>query len=211
MVFQAMLLCLALVSSSPIAGGTVFTPEQTTLLQEFVETLMQCRGITGLTLAVVRGNETWTKGFGVADKESGRNVSSSTLFGIGSVTKAFTSAILSLFINETGRLVFCTYLLLLLPALPELLLLFLFFFFLFPLLLFFIFFLLFFFLLLLLFLRVFLFLLFSLACFRSLFPLPPFLLLLLLQNLCSRSFFTTTASSSSVCDVHMHHSEDWHF
>ena len=166
MVLQAMLLCLALVSSSPIAGGTVFTPEQTTLLQEFVETLMQCRGITGLTLAVVRGNETWTKGFGVADKESGRNVSSSTLFGIGSVTKAFTSAILSLFINETGRLVFCTYVLLLLPALPEILLLFLFFFFLFfllyLLLLFFIFLFFFFFsfFLLLLFLRVFLFLLF---------------------------------------------------
>ena len=123
MVLQATLLCLVLVSSSPIAGGTVFTPEQTTLLQEFVETLMQCRGITGLTLAVVRGNDTWTKGFGVADKESGRNVSSSTLFGIGSVTKAFTSAILSLFINETGRLVFCTYFFFLLPALPELLLL----------------------------------------------------------------------------------------
>lgn len=106
-----MLWCI-LISSPSIAQGSVFTPEQTTLVQDFVENLMQCRGITGLTLAVVKGNETWTRGFGVADRESGRKVNSATLFGIGSVTKAFTSAILSLFINETGRFVFCIYLLL---------------------------------------------------------------------------------------------------
>lgn len=106
MVLTTTLLCI-FIASTPITQGSVFTPEQMTHLQDFVENLMQCRGITGLTLAVVKGNEKWTRGFGVADRESGRKVSSSTLFGIGSVTKAFTSAILSLFIEETGRLVSC--------------------------------------------------------------------------------------------------------
>ena len=96
------LLCL-LLSGISVSQGAVFTPSQVTMLQDFTEHLMECRGIPGLTLAVVKDNETWTRGFGMADKESKRDVSSSTLFGIGSVTKSFTSAILSLFINETGR------------------------------------------------------------------------------------------------------------
>ncbi|XP_070197671.1 uncharacterized protein [Littorina saxatilis] len=101
-------MCLVLAAAVCVTHGSVFTPEQTTSLLEFVDNLMQCRGIVGLSMAVVRGNDTWTRGFGLADRETGRTVSSSTLFGIGSVTKAFTSAILSLFINETGKYAWTT-------------------------------------------------------------------------------------------------------
>nr|KAG5699667.1 hypothetical protein BaRGS_005115 [Batillaria attramentaria] len=72
-------------------------------LQEFVDVTMKCKELPGLTMAVVKGNETWAKGFGVADKETGRPVTTSTLFGIGSITKSFTTAILAMLLNDTGR------------------------------------------------------------------------------------------------------------
>ncbi|XP_025085225.1 uncharacterized protein LOC112558780 [Pomacea canaliculata] len=62
---------------------------------------MQCRKGVGLSLAVVKGNETWTRGFGMADKASGRPVTSSTLFYIASVTKAFTSTLLAMLIEDS--------------------------------------------------------------------------------------------------------------
>ncbi|XP_076446917.1 uncharacterized protein LOC143284148 [Babylonia areolata] len=96
-------LLLFLLCALPLAQGDVFTAKQTDDLVTFVESLRQCRGIVGLTVAVVKGNETWTRGFGAADLENGRNVTTSDLFGIGSLTKAFSTALISLFINETGR------------------------------------------------------------------------------------------------------------
>jgi CubicO group peptidase (beta-lactamase class C family) len=59
--------------------------------------------VVGATVAVVRSNLTWTRGFGFADREAGINVTTSTLFGIGSVSKAFASALLSLYINDTSK------------------------------------------------------------------------------------------------------------
>ncbi|PVD35054.1 hypothetical protein C0Q70_06335 [Pomacea canaliculata] len=99
------LLCLCSLTLWTTADGKVLTPQLTSKIEEFVENLMQCRKGVGLSLAVVKGNETWTRGFGMADKASGRLVNSSTLFGIGSVTKAFTSTILAMLIEESrGRL-----------------------------------------------------------------------------------------------------------
>ncbi|KAL8584482.1 hypothetical protein ACOMHN_016803 [Nucella lapillus] len=92
-----------LIATNSLTNGDVFTAQQTTDFVSLVDTLMQCRGIVGLTVAVAKGNETWTRGFGKADLERGRNVSTTDLFGIGSLTKAFTSALVSLYINETGR------------------------------------------------------------------------------------------------------------
>lgn len=94
--------CLAILIASAV-HGSVFNSDQIHSLETFVNSLIECRNIPGLTLAVVRGNETFTRGFGVVNMTSGRNVTSSSLFGIGSLTKAFTTSLLAMLLNETGR------------------------------------------------------------------------------------------------------------
>ena len=106
MFFPTSLLCviLLLLGGITLADGEILSAEQTTRLREFIETVRRCHDVPGLSIAVVRGNQTWTAGFGVADKASGgRAVGGSTLFGIGSLTKAFTASLLSIFINDTER------------------------------------------------------------------------------------------------------------
>ncbi|XP_046559560.1 uncharacterized protein LOC124268258 [Haliotis rubra] len=100
-----MMRCLqALLLMSAVSTGSagVFTDDQASKVEMFVEEVMRCRQIPGLTLAVVKGDETWTRGFGQADIEQGVNVTKDTLFGIGSVTKAFTSTLLAMMIDESN-------------------------------------------------------------------------------------------------------------
>ncbi|XP_076452708.1 uncharacterized protein LOC143288244 [Babylonia areolata] len=96
--------CLLLVlCGAPIATrGAIFTAEETGQIHEFIQTAMACSQIPGLSLAVVRGEERWTEGYGVEDVSSGRPVSSASLFGVGSLTKAFTVSLLALLLNETS-------------------------------------------------------------------------------------------------------------
>lgn len=54
---------------------------------------MEQAGIAGAAVAVVVGDRVvWTRGFGVANVETGAPVTPDTLFQIGSVTKSFTAA-----------------------------------------------------------------------------------------------------------------------
>ncbi|XP_067661420.1 uncharacterized protein [Haliotis asinina] len=103
-----MMYCMqALLIMSAVSAGSagVFTDDQASKVVMFVEEVMRCRQIPGLTVAVVKGDETWTRGFGQADIEHGVNVTEDTLFGIGSVTKAFTSTLLAMLIDDSnGRL-----------------------------------------------------------------------------------------------------------
>ncbi|XP_046558560.1 penicillin-binding protein 4-like [Haliotis rubra] len=94
----------ALLIMSAVSAGSagVFTDDEASKVEMFVEEVMRCRHIPGLTLAVVKGSETWTRGFGQADIEQGANVTKDTLFGIGSVTKAFTSTLLAMMIDESN-------------------------------------------------------------------------------------------------------------
>ena len=93
---------LLLLSWTPLTDGAVFTADQTTQIDNFITTLMDCNDIPGLSITVVKGNETWKRGYGMADKASGRQVTTSTLFGIGSVTKSFTASLLSTLFNDTN-------------------------------------------------------------------------------------------------------------
>ncbi|PVD35059.1 hypothetical protein C0Q70_06340 [Pomacea canaliculata] len=95
------LLCLCSLALRTAADVNVLTPELTSKIEAYVKEFMQCRGVVGLSLAVVKGNETWTRGFGMADKPSERPVNSSTLFIIASVTKAFTSTLLGMLMDES--------------------------------------------------------------------------------------------------------------
>lgn len=81
----------ALVGAQPRpAGDAGFASPERAIRAE-----MQKAGIPGAAVAVVVGERVvWTKGFGVANVETGAPVTPDTLFQIGSVTKSFTAAAL---------------------------------------------------------------------------------------------------------------------
>ncbi|KAL3878901.1 hypothetical protein ACJMK2_031227 [Sinanodonta woodiana] len=72
-------------------------------LDTYIKNTMKCNTVPGMTLAVVKGNETWVKGFGMADMDTDRLVNEETLFVIGSLTKAFTSALLAVLLSNNNK------------------------------------------------------------------------------------------------------------
>ncbi|KAL3878902.1 hypothetical protein ACJMK2_031228 [Sinanodonta woodiana] len=72
-------------------------------LEKYINNTMKCNTVPGMTLALVKGNETWMKGFGVSDLDTDRRVNEETLFVIGSLTKAFTSALLSVLLSNNKK------------------------------------------------------------------------------------------------------------
>ena len=79
-------------------GGSVFEER----LSEFVEGVMECFEIVGMTFSAVKNNETvLAKGFGLRDLENMRRVDEHTLFGVGSTTKAFTTTLLGMLKYES--------------------------------------------------------------------------------------------------------------
>jgi CubicO group peptidase (beta-lactamase class C family) len=81
----------------------VFTSELETNLNEYIDQVRSCRHIPGFTLSVVKANDTWAQGYGVADMTTGRTVDNQTLFGIGSLTKAFTSTLLAILLTDNDK------------------------------------------------------------------------------------------------------------
>ena len=84
-----------------VSDCMVFTPQQEADVIGFINHVMACRHIPGLTLSVVDRSQTWTKGFGIADIKSQRKVDEESLFGIGSLGKAFTATLLGLMLDKT--------------------------------------------------------------------------------------------------------------
>ncbi|KAL3878900.1 hypothetical protein ACJMK2_031226 [Sinanodonta woodiana] len=72
-------------------------------IEMFIKETMRCHHVPGLTLAVVSGNQSWIKGFGLADMDTMRPVNEHTLFSIGSVTKGFTATLLAVLTSETNN------------------------------------------------------------------------------------------------------------
>ena len=64
-------------------------------IDQLIEATMKCSAIPGLAISLVRGNWTFTKGYGVANKERNESVTGNTKFCIGSLTKAFTSTLVA--------------------------------------------------------------------------------------------------------------------
>ncbi|XP_067663680.1 uncharacterized protein [Haliotis asinina] len=93
---------LLFISALSVVSARIFTDEQVSKLETFVEGVMKCRQIPGQTVAVVVEDETWVRGFGLADIEQGVNVTKDTLFGIGSLTKAFTTTLLAMMMDESN-------------------------------------------------------------------------------------------------------------
>ena len=72
--------------------------------EEFVEEFVERRGLPGVSVGVAeKGREVYVRGFGLADREEKRAITPDTIYGIGSITKSFTSlAVMQL--AEAGRL-----------------------------------------------------------------------------------------------------------
>ncbi|KAH3854811.1 uncharacterized protein LOC127870813 [Dreissena polymorpha] len=85
-----------------IDGAALFTKEEEQRVEAFVHNVMDCRSIPGLTLSVVKGDETWTHGFGKADVALDVDVTENTLFGTGSLGKAFTMTLLGNLIRKSS-------------------------------------------------------------------------------------------------------------
>lgn len=99
---SVLLLLLALRPGSPVLSGqNDFSELERVALAELAET-----GTPGMALAIVRGDRVvFSKGFGVANIETGESVTSDTLFQIGSFTKTFTAtAVVSLAEERKVRL-----------------------------------------------------------------------------------------------------------
>ncbi|KAL5020968.1 hypothetical protein ScPMuIL_000123 [Solemya velum] len=84
-------------------SGEVLSPELKDEVNMFVNDVLACRKISGLTLAVVKSEETWIKGYGKADMALDRAVDADTQFLIGSLTKAFTALAIGMLLKESTK------------------------------------------------------------------------------------------------------------
>lgn len=77
---------------------------QVRLLEAWIETQLEYRGLPGLSLGIVHDQElVWARGFGLADREKGTPSAPDTVYRIASISKLFTStAIMQL--RDAGRL-----------------------------------------------------------------------------------------------------------
>jgi CubicO group peptidase (beta-lactamase class C family)/D-alanyl-D-alanine dipeptidase len=86
-------MCALLAALVCTACGRVETsyPELTAALAATIEHELDDKGIPGLSIALVDGDEVvWAEGFGMADAESGVPATAETVYRVGSVSKLFT-------------------------------------------------------------------------------------------------------------------------
>eukprot|EP00058_Branchiostoma_floridae_P016708 XP_002602196.1 hypothetical protein BRAFLDRAFT_76883 [Branchiostoma floridae] len=85
---------------------TMTSPDLQQRLQDlhtFIQNLMTCesRPVVGLTVSVVKNGQTiFAKGYGQRDLQTGQAVDNRTLFGVGSISKSFTPALLAGILGE---------------------------------------------------------------------------------------------------------------
>ena len=105
-IFYSMAICMGVASASPAA----MAQEKTTLnlatrlgnLEKRIEKERIKENIPGVAIAVVKDDKViFSKGFGLSEIESNRRVTPETLFAIGSTTKAFTSTLIGMLVDES--------------------------------------------------------------------------------------------------------------
>jgi CubicO group peptidase (beta-lactamase class C family) len=75
----------------------------TQLLNETISKTLTAWNIPGAAAAVVQGDDIFTQGYGVLEAGKPETVNADTIFAIGSTTKAFTSALIGILVDE-GKL-----------------------------------------------------------------------------------------------------------
>src|ERR1051326_9086050 len=87
-----------------LAAAALAQPAQLSVLDAYVEQAMKTFEVPGIAVAVVKDGEVvLAKGYGVRKLGESAPVDAHTLFGIGSNTKAFTTASLGMLVDE-GKL-----------------------------------------------------------------------------------------------------------
>lgn len=83
------------------AANDVGRAEQLALIRQHIEAAMEAWQVPGVAVAIVENGEViLAEGFGWRDVENQLPVTSKTLFGIGSSTKAFTTAVFQMLVEE---------------------------------------------------------------------------------------------------------------
>ncbi|MFN8383516.1 MAG: serine hydrolase [Anaerolineales bacterium] len=72
-------------------------------LNETISKTLAAWGVPGAAVAVVQGDEVFTQGYGLLEAGKADKVNADTIFAIGSTTKAFTSALVGMLVDE-GKL-----------------------------------------------------------------------------------------------------------
>ena len=72
-------------------------------LNETISSTLSAWNIPGAAVAIIQGDEEFTRGFGVREAGNSGNVDADTIFAIGSTSKAFTSALIGMLVDE-GKL-----------------------------------------------------------------------------------------------------------
>ena len=79
-------------------------PEIASKLDEFAGTVLGCREMVGLNLAIVQGGQMlYTQGYGKSDLDTGLQVDQDTQFGIASLSKAFAATLLAKLLAKHER------------------------------------------------------------------------------------------------------------
>jgi len=102
--------CIALLSIIALASNNINPPDQEKLqkiladFEDYAEQARQDWGIPGMAISIVQGDEMiYAKGFGVKKVGEDDPVDEQTIFQIGSTSKAFTAALVSMMVDE-GKL-----------------------------------------------------------------------------------------------------------
>lgn len=90
------LVAASLLLATPVHAQQAGAPRWAATLDSAMNAELARTGTPGAQLAVVVGGKVaYSRGFGVADIETGRTVTAQTLFRVGSVTKMITGAALA--------------------------------------------------------------------------------------------------------------------
>jgi CubicO group peptidase (beta-lactamase class C family) len=89
-------------SSLPISTKSNWDNDKEQRMDNFVDALMECRDSAGMFVALVKDGEVaYTSGYGYRDLERQLPVDTDTRFNIGSLFKAFTTALAADAINKS--------------------------------------------------------------------------------------------------------------
>jgi len=86
---------------SPRSQHIASTPEQVRAIDDFVAAVNKCYRLPGHTISLVQNDEViYAKGFGFRDDAKTQPVDADTLFHIGSTSKAFTSTLFAMLVDQ---------------------------------------------------------------------------------------------------------------
>ena len=89
---------------NPGYGPRGRTSSNVDAIDDFIENVMSCRHVPGLSVAVVSAGQLFMqKGFGQSNVEQGVDATEDTPFCIGSCTKAFVSSLIGVLLEENAE------------------------------------------------------------------------------------------------------------